>query len=262
MPELLGAFVLGVVQGITEFLPISSTAHLVLIPWLFDWESPLLHSLTFDVALHMGTLLAILSYFARDWLNLLTGARRTLFMVLLGTIPAAFIGALLEDQVETAFRSPALIAVTLIVLGLILALAEKLGPKSWAIENLTPTNALLIGLGQAAAIVPGVSRSGGTMTAALFLGMQREPAARFSFLLAAPIMLGAGLKKLPDMATSASTDAGLLPLALGFLTSLVVGYLSIKFLLQYLQHNTLYLFVWYRIALGLAVLAVFLGHGG
>lgn len=261
MPELLGAFILGAVQGITEFLPISSTAHLYLIPWLFGWQSPLLESLTFTVALHMGTLLAILTYFARDWLDLVTRSRRTFLLVVIGTIPAAVVGVLLEKQVETAFRSPLLIAITLIALGILLAFAERMGPKTWNVEHLTPVRAILIGLGQAAAIVPGVSRSGGTMTAALFLGMQREPAARFSFLLAAPIMLGAGLKKLPDMATSASTEAGLLAIAVGFLTSLVVGYLSIKFLLQYLQRNTLYLFVWYRIALGLTVLAVFAARG-
>lgn len=261
MPELLGAFVLGAVQGITEFLPISSTAHLYLIPWLFGWKSPLLESLTFTVALHMGTLLAILTYFARDWLKLITKARRTALLVLLGTMPAAVLGMLLEEQVETAFRSPLVIAITLISLGLLLALAERLGTKTWNMERLSVARALLIGLGQAAAIVPGVSRSGGTMTAALFLGMQREPAARFSFLLAAPIMLGAGLKKLPDIASSASTEAGLLAIAVGFLTSLVVGYLCIKFLLRYLQRGTLYVFVWYRIALGIIVLgAVFLGR--
>lgn len=261
MPELLGAFILGAVQGITEFLPISSTAHLYLIPWLFGWQSPLLESLTFTVALHMGTLLAILAYFARDWLDLIARSRRTFLLVVIGTIPAAVLGVLLEKQVETVFRSPALIALTLIAFGILLAIAEKLGSKTWTIEHLTSVRAVLIGLGQAAAIVPGVSRSGGTMTAALFLGMKREPAARFSFLLAAPIMLGAGLKKLPDMATSASTEAGLAAIAIGFLTSLVVGYLSIKFLLRYLQRNTLYLFVWYRIALGLVVVAaVFLGR--
>lgn len=261
MPELLGAFILGVVQGITEFLPISSTAHLVLIPWLFGWESPLLHSLTFDVALHMGTLLAILTYFARDWLNLITNDRRTALLIVLGTVPAAVLGTLLQDQVETAFRAPILVAITLFAFGLLLALAEKAGHKSWDIQSLTIPAALLIGLGQAVAIIPGVSRSGSTITAALCLGMQREPAARFSFLLAAPIMLGAGLKKLPDMAASAATDAGLVAVTIGFLTSLVVGYLSIKYLLQYLQQNTLYLFVWYRVALALAVLAVFFVRG-
>ncbi len=276
MADLLGAILLGLVQGITEFAPVSSTAHLVLLPWLLGWSSPLLNSLTFDVALHMGTLAATLAYFRRDWVTLARAWlasirerslapdpwRKLAWLLVLATLPGAAAGALLEAEVESAFRTPWVIGVALIVVGLLLALAERAGSKRLGLLQVTPGIALLTGLGQAAALLPGVSRSGGTMTVSMLLGLEREAAARFSFLLAAPIMLGAGARKLGDIA-SVSGDAGsLVVLLVGFLTAGVTGYLSIKYLLRYLQVGTLYVFVGYRVALGVAVLALTLFRGG
>lgn len=276
MSDLLAAIILGAVQGVTEFLPISSTAHLVLVPWLFGWENPLLHSLTFDVALHMGTLAATLLYFWREWLNLARGGvmsvltrslrgdpwRRLAWLVVIATIPAAAAGVLLESAVESAFRSPWLVACALIAFSLLLAWAEAAGAKRTTMHTMSLVEAVLMGLGQAIAIIPGVSRSGGTMTAGMLAGMTREAAARFSFIMAAPIMAGAGLKKLKDVAeTGLSGDAAAL-MGAGFATSAIVGFVVIHFLLRYLQRNSLYVFVGYRIMLGVTVLAVLAIRGG
>ncbi|MBI2886486.1 MAG: undecaprenyl-diphosphatase UppP [Chloroflexi bacterium] len=276
MTELLQAILLGIAQGITEFAPISSTAHLVLIPWLFGWESPLLNSLTFDVALHMGTLAATLWYFSREWERLLRAGlaslrerslagdpwRRLAWLVLLATIPGVVAGALLEDQAEELFRAPWLVAATLILLGLALALAERWGAKHRDMLDLEALPALAMGLGQALAIVPGVSRSGGTMTVGLLVGLERQAAARFSFLMATPIMAGAGLKKLPTILSLGASAGEATVMLAGFLSSAVVGYLCIKYLLRYLQFGTLYPFVWYRLALGAVVLVVYFARGG
>jgi len=275
MTELWQALLLGAVQGITEFAPISSTAHLALIPWLFGWESPLLNSLTFDVALHMGTLAAILGYFFQDWVQLVRAGvasvversiagdpwRRLAWLLALATIPGAVAGAALERQAEELFRAW-LIATAMVVLGLVLALAERLGAKVRSIWQVTPLAALAIGLGQALAIVPGVSRSGGTITAALLAGLERQAAARFSFMLAAPIMAGAGVKKLGDLAALNLEGGEGFVLLGGFLASALVGYLCIKYLLRYLQWGSLYVFVWYRLALGAVVLLVYIARGG
>ena len=276
MTELWQALLLGAVQGITEFAPISSTAHLALIPWLFGWQSPLLNSLTFDVALHMGTLAAILGYFFQDWVQLVRAGvasvversiagdpwRRLAWLLALATIPGAVAGAALERQAEELFRAPWLIATAMVVLGLVLALAERLGAKVRSIWQVTPLAALAIGLGQALAIVPGVSRSGGTITAALLAGLERQAAARFSFMLAAPIMAGAGVKKLGDLAALNLEGGEGFVLLGGFLASALVGYLCIKYLLRYLQWGSLYVFAWYRLALGAVVLLVYIARGG
>ena len=275
MNELLAALILGAVQGVTEFLPISSTAHLVLVPWLFGWTNPLLNSLTFDIALHMGTLAALLIYFVREWFLLARGGitsvlsrnlrgdpwKRLAWLVVLASIPGAVAGYLLESAAENAFRSPALIAVTLIVFGAVLAWAETVGSKRINLMNMSVFEAAAMGIGQALAIVPGVSRSGGSMTLGMLAGLSRESAARFSFIMAAPIIGGAGLKKLKDvLAEGAGGDSGML-MAAGFAASAVVGLLVIHFLLRYLQRGTLYAFAWYRVALGLVVLAVVFVRG-
>ena len=198
----LQAVILGLVQGLGEFLPISSSAHLVLVPWLFKWNDP---GLTFDIALHIGTLIAVAIYFWKDWLKLitkgLTDVRSTegrLFWYLVAaTIPGAVVGFLLEKKAETIFREPILIATMLILLGVLLYWADRRGVKNIEMNRITFRTSLFIGLSQALAIIPGVSRSGITMTMGLLMGLTREGAARFSFLLAVPIIFGAALVKLP-----------------------------------------------------------------
>jgi len=260
--ETLQAAVLGIVQGLGEFLPISSSAHLVLVPWLFGWRDP---GLAFNVALHVGTLVAVVAYFWRDWLVLLQhgltgrGTREAvLFWYLVAaTIPGALAGWLLEDYAETVFRTPALVGTMLIIMGVILYVADRTGRRLRRLDDITLGHALLIGLAQAFAIVPGVSRSGATITAARLLGIEREAAARFSFLLSTPIILGAGVMQLKDI-TPADLNA---PFIVGVTVSAVTGFLAIGFLLRYVATKNFNLFVWYRFAVGLLVLAVVLFRG-
>jgi undecaprenyl-diphosphatase len=261
------AIVLGVVQGITEFLPISSSAHLILVPWLFGWPD---QGLTFDVVLHAGTLLAILSFFWRDWyqmaLSLFPGGpnsaaekqanSKLLIWVVCATAPAAVAGLFAQKTVETSLRSPFLLSITLIGVALLLWLAEKTSRLEKDLTKVSLVDAMSIGCAQALALFPGTSRSGITITTGLFLGLTREAAARFSFLLSAPIIAGAGLKKLLDLWHAGVPDADRMPMVLGFLSSLLVGYLTIKFLMRYLQRNTLLIFVCYRVALGMIILGL------
>ena len=257
--EILQAAVLGVVQGLGEFLPISSSAHLVLVPWLLHWEP---HTLAFDVALHVGTLFAIALYFWRDWLRLTSAGVRTprsddgrLFWILiLACIPGALIGLLLEHKAETAFRQPALIALLLIGMGLVLAVADRWGRKNVPVGQTGLRRGLLIGLSQALAIIPGVSRSGITMSAGLFLGLTREAAARFSFLLSAPIIAGAALMKVKSLLAG---PQALAPVAVGVACSAVAGLLSIRFLLALLNKHGFGAFVVYRLLAGGLVLIVY-----
>jgi len=257
--DVVHAVVLGLVQGLGEFLPISSSAHLILVPWLMGWADP---GLTFDIALHVGTLIAVIIYFWKDWINLLhKGFTRpkeregTLFWYLvLATIPGALIGFVLEDIAETVFRHPVLIACMLILLGIILYVVDRRGKKQIDVQHISLKTSFLIGLSQALAIIPGVSRSGVTMTAALALGMTREGAARFSFLLSAPIILGAALVKMPELLAHPSMiDAGFL---IGMALSCVSGLLAIGFLLRYVQTRTFLPFVIYRFVLGAFVIGV------
>ncbi|MGQ9498140.1 MAG: undecaprenyl-diphosphatase UppP [Desulfotomaculales bacterium] len=260
--ELLHAVVLGLVQGLGEFLPISSSAHLVLVPWLFGWRDP---GLAFDVALHVGTLFAVVAYFWRDWLVLLhhglaaRGTRKAvLFWYLVAaTVPGALAGWLLEDYAETVFRAPPLVGVMLIMLGVVLYLADHLGRRLRRLDDITLGQALLIGVAQAFAIIPGVSRSGATITAARLLGIEREAATRFSFLLSTPIIFGAGVMQLKNI-----TVADLkLPFVVGVAVSAVTGFMAIRFLLRYVTTKNFNIFVWYRFALGLSVLAVVVLRG-
>lgn len=263
----LQAIVLGAIQGVTEFLPISSTAHLILIPWLLGWPD---QGLTFDVILHAGTLMAILSFFWRDWLAMLAGlaggksrnglpsqpSTRLLFLLICGTIPAALAGYLAEHAVETKLRNPLVLSCSMIGVALLLWLAERFSRKEKELGDLSLADSLTVGTAQALALVPGTSRSGITITAGLFRGMTREAAARFSFLLSAPITAGAALKKLLELRHTGVADAERLPLFLGFLVSAAVGYLTIKYFLRFLQHNTLYLFIGYRMILGATILVL------
>lgn len=258
------ALVLGIVQGVGEFLPISSTAHLALTPWLLGWPDP---GLAFDVALHLGTLIAVVAFFWRDWVELLaegllrgrSAERRLFWSLVVATVPGAIAGLLLEDKAATTFRSPVLIALALMVMGWVLYWADRRrGRGGLDISSVTGTDALLIGLSQAVAIIPGVSRSGATMTAGLLRGLSREAAARFSFLMSTPIIFGAGLVSVRKLGAG---DLAALPFWVGVATAAVAGAASIGFLLRYLRRGSFRAFAFYRLALGLFVLVLALWRG-
>ncbi len=265
---LFEAIILGIIQGFTEFLPISSSAHLVLVPWMFGWQGTLIDSLNFDVALHAGTLVAILVFFWSDWLVLLrkffigfgdgtwkTGEGRLVWFIVLATIPAGILGIKFEHMVEESFRNPLLIAVALVVVSAIMWASDRYSAKTAGMDRMTLGHALFIGCAQATALVPGVSRSGSTIIAGLLAGYKREDAARFSFLLSTPVIAGAAVLKLAKLRLAPGET---LPFAVGVAFSAVVGYLSIKFLLTYLNRHSLNLFVWYRLGLAAAVLLLWL----
>lgn len=241
------ATVYGVVQGLTEFLPVSSSAHLALLPRLTGWKDP---GLTFDVALHMGTLLAVAVYFLKDWIELLKTGRKTVAWLALATIPAALAGVLLERAVETTFRSTDRIALTLAFFGVLLALADRLGKRQRAAG---PSDILAVGLAQALALMPGVSRSGVTITAGLALGLRGEEAARLSFLLALPITAGAGVFKLRHLEASMATPAFFWAIAV----SAATGLLAVHVLLKQVKGGALWPYGAYRVILaaGLMLLA-------
>jgi undecaprenyl-diphosphatase len=262
------AFVLGVVQGLGEFLPISSSGHLIVVPWLLRWPE---HSLAFDVALHLGTLLAVLAAFAADWWRLIgAGVRglltgrpfgapdaRLLWLLAAASVPGALAGLLLEHWAETVFRTPGLVAATMALLGAVLLAADRSGAKATGLEGMRLAHALLIGLSQALAIVPGVSRSGATISAALFLGYRRDESARFSFLLATPITAGAAMLKVPELLRGGG-ELG--PVLLGMAAASVFGLLSIRVLLAYVRTRDYTPFVVYRFAFAALVVAVLLAR--
>lgn len=268
--NVIQALTLGVTQGLTEFLPISSSAHLVLVPWFLGWEDP---GLAFDTALHAGTLVAVMAYFRQDlvqlalsWVKSLRGFDRTdpyqklSWLVIFGCLPAIAAGLLLEGAIATVFRSPYWIAGMMIGVALLIALAEKVTQqvRSWKEMNLK--DALVIGAAQACALIPGTSRSGSTIAAGLFMGLKREDAARFSFLLGFPVILGSAVfqgKKL--LASPAGSEP--LILLLGVAASAISGYFCIRFLIRYLQKHGMAPFIVYRLALGLLILGLLLsGH--
>jgi undecaprenyl-diphosphatase len=264
--DLYQAIWLGVLQGITEFLPISSSAHLILMRYWFGWEiADPQTELMFDVALHAGTLMAILLYFWRDLVRLASALlentperaveRRLAWGILIGCIPAALAGSLFEEPIEQFFRAQyGLISGLLIGVGLLMALVDWRGRKVRALESIGLLDALLIGVAQALALIPGFSRSGITIIAGLALGLQREAAARFSFLLATPITVGAALWSFRHLLKTGVPDGMAVPMVVGALTAMVVGWLSIAFLLNYLRTRSLMPFVVYRVGVGLATL--------
>jgi undecaprenyl-diphosphatase len=261
------ALVLGILQGLGEFLPISSSGHLIVVPWLLGWPP---QGLSFDVALHLGTLAAVVYAFAGDWWRLLTGAGkgllagrpfaspegRQLGLLALASVPAAVAGVLLDRWAESTFRSPLLVAATMAVMGAVLFAADRRAEGA-ALDGVSLRDALLIGTAQALALVPGVSRSGATISMALFLGYRREPAARFSFLLATPITFGAAVMKVPHL----FADGDPLPVVLGMAAAAVVGLLSIRVLLAYVRTRDYRPFAYYRFAFAALVVAVFLARG-
>jgi len=259
--SLFQALVLGIVQGLTEFLPVSSSAHLALIPWAFGWRDP---GLAFDVSLHFGTLLAVLWFFRDEWILLVRSAlsivttrridtpeKRRVIYLIIATIPGGIAGLLLEHYAESYFRSPALIAVVLIVLGLILWLTDKVAPQHRSMDDMTWGQALALGIAQCFALVPGVSRSGSTITAGRALGFNRESAAVFSFLMSMPITAGAALKEVPKALHQHGLSAELI---VGVLASAISGWLAITVLLRYVSRHSYGVFAAYRVLLGIAVL--------
>jgi undecaprenyl-diphosphatase len=258
------AIFLGLLQGVTEFLPISSSGHLALVQFFLGIEEA---GLSFDVALHLGTLLGVLIYFRRDFFMMLTalvnpgvlgeeaGRQRLMALYLcLGTIPAVIVGYFLKDAAETIFRSPFLIAATLAGAGLLLLLADKAGKHSRDMKSIGFADVILIGVFQAFALMPGVSRSGITMTAGLLRGLNRMSAARFSFLLSVPVIFGAGVYNLPDIIRQGSEPGQLGLYLAGFFAAAVSGYLVIAFLLRFIQSHSFAVFAYYRFLLAGIVL--------
>jgi len=256
---ILQAVILGLAQGLGEFLPISSSAHLVLIPWLLKWTDP---GLTFDVALHVGTLVAVVLYFWKDWWQLIlkgfTDVRsvkgRLFWYLVVATVPGAIVGFLLEKKAETIFRSPILIATMLIVMGILLYWADRRSAKKIEINHITFGTSVFIGISQALAIIPGVSRSGITMTTGLLMGLTREGAARFSFLLSTPIIFGAAMVKMPGLVSDPSAIT--VHFTIGMAVSCITGIASIGFLLRYVQTKDFLPFVWYRFIVGAVVIII------
>ncbi|MDP1857050.1 MAG: undecaprenyl-diphosphatase UppP [Gemmatimonadaceae bacterium] len=261
------ALVLGIVQGLAEFLPISSSAHLALAPWAFGWTDP---GLAFDVALHLGTLVTVLWYFRREWVALIRSAWRILqrrrietpeewrvVYLSIGTIPGAIAGLLLEEKAETAFRSPALMATTLMVMGVFLWAADRFMDQRRSIDDMTWRDALLVGLAQACALVPGFSRSGTTIAGARLLGLDRTSAAVFSFLLSMPITAAAAVLKVPEAVREGIT----LPLVVGVVAAAVSSWLAIAVLLKYVSRHSFGVFALYRLALGALIFAVIAARG-
>ena len=291
--EIFQALILGIVQGLTEFMPVSSSAHLIIVPWLFGWPD---FGIAFDVALHWGTLAAVLFYFGSDIIRYVqaffTGLpsfnpaasaklvaveadesratdRRIAWLILIATIPGAIFGWLLESNIDNAFHQPQnlhgwgiyAIAAAMIGLGLVLALAERWHRgQGRELTDMRLPDSVAIGLSQALALLPGVSRSGATITAGLFLGLSRPAAARFSFLLSAPIIFGAGLKAGYDLLTDPThanpQHLSLTPIIVGFLAAAISGYLVIRLLLGYLQRHTTMVFVYYRLILGILIILI------
>ena len=262
------AVILGLVQGLAEFLPISSSAHLVLTPWVFGWSDP---GLSFDVALHVGTLIAVLWYFRAEWVKLTQSAialvrtrradteekRRFLYLVV-ATIPAAVGGVLLEDYAETTFRSPALMAVTLMVMGVVLWAVDRYAARDRPLSALRLRDAVLIGFAQVLALVPGVSRSGSTMTAGRALRLDRQSAAVFSFLMSMPVTAAAALLKVPDLLRT----EGITPtLIAGVLSAGISSWLAIAVLLRYISRHSFGVFAVYRLALGALILTLLATRG-
>lgn len=264
----LQAIALGIIQGLSEFLPVSSSAHLALAPWLFGWEDP---GLAFDVALHFGTLLALLWYFRMEWLALVRAAvgiittgrietpeKRRVIYLILATIPGAIGGYLLQTRAETAFRSPQLIAIALIAMGIVLWLVDKLVDQARVLGEMRWIDAILIGLSQVIALIPGVSRSGSTITSGRGLRFDRESAAEFSFLMSGPIIAAAIIVEAPKALAQGGLTNEIMS---GVLASAISGWLAISILMRYVSRHSYGIFAFYRIALGIAVLAVIYARG-
>ena len=271
--NLVQTIVLGIVQGLTEFLPISSSAHLKVVPIALGWGDP---GVVYTAVIQLGSIVAVLWYFWKDLTNITLGAVNAVVQrdyksqefkmalgIALGTIPIVFFGLLIKIFVPNFDKSPlrslASIAIASIFMSLLLAIAEKIGKRDRTYEKLTVQDGILMGLGQAMALIPGCSRSGSTLTAGLFLGLERAAAARFSFLLGIPAITLAGLVELKGALSSGIDSAGLVALIVGTISAFVFSYLSIAWLMKFLQTQNMWVFVWYRLAFGVAILTAIAG---
>lgn len=250
------AVLAGAIQGLTEFLPVSSTGHLIIFEKIFNIPQSDF-GLSFDASLHLGTFLAILLFFYKDYFRIFKN--KLFHKLIIGTIPAVFFGLLFEKLIENQFRQTWIVAVALITFSLVLFLAEKTAKKVKLGKNTSITNAFIIGLFQALALIPGISRSGATISAGLFLGLKREEAAKFAFLLSGPIIFGAGLEKFLKVITTSGVVSNQINIFIvGIISSGFFGYLTIKYFLKYLSTKNLYPFVIYRIAVGLILFASYI----
>lgn len=268
MPPLdwIQAVIYGVIQGLTEFLPISSSGHLYLFPALFKLKDA---GAGFTAVIQLGTLAAVLIYFRNDLARLITAWFRSLgdaevrkseearqaWGVFWGTLPIIAAGLLLKDLIEGGFRSPWVVGTSLIFFGLLMGVAEKIGPQKKGLDRVTRRDGVVMGLFQCLALIPGSSRSGSTITGGLFMGLDRAAAARYSFLLSVPSVLASGLYKLYDERQALLAE-GLAPTIIATIVSFIVGYAAVAWLMKFLQTKSLWIFVWYRVALGLAVLGL------
>ena len=262
------AIVLGILQGLAEFLPISSSAHLTLAPWVFGWKDP---GLAFDVALHLGTLFAVLWYFRQEWINLIAATFRIIKQrgartqeenrvghLIIATIPGAIAGLALEKYAEEAFRAPMLIAIALAVMGTVLWFVDRRARQDRALSDMRWKDALLIGLAQVAALIPGVSRSGATITAGRGIRLNREDAATFSFLMSMPIIAAAAILKVPQVLRSGEPWT---PLVAGIVASAISGWIAIAVLVRYVSKNSFGIFAIYRWVLAAAIIALVIIRG-
>ncbi|HEY9610865.1 undecaprenyl-diphosphate phosphatase [Allocoleopsis sp.] len=266
--NIVQAIVLGIVQGLTEFLPISSTAHLKVVPVALGWGDP---GVAFTAVIQLGSIAAVLWYFWGDLVQVTTGAIKAIrtsnyesqdfrmaLGIVFGTIPIVFFGLLIKifipDFDNSPLRSVQSIAIASIVMSLLLGLAEQVGKRKRNFEQLGVMDGVIMGLGQAMALMPGVSRSGSTLTTGLFMGLERATAARFSFLLGIPAITLAGLVELKSVLEEGLGDAGMVSLAIGVISAAIFSYLSIAWLLRFLQTQSTWVFIWYRLVFGVAIL--------
>ncbi len=258
--NLILAILAGALQGFTEFLPISSTGHLIIFQKIFSLPDTQF-GLAFDASLHLGTLLAVVIFFFKDYLKILNFKNNLWLKLAIGTVPAVFFGMLLEKQIDSSFRELWIIGVALISYSLVMILAEKLSAKNQPNQKISIIKSFIIGLGQALALIPGISRSGSTISTGLFLGLNRQDSARFAFMLSGPIIAGVGSKKFLEVITTHSLSSdGLVYFIIGIISSFIFGYLTIKYFLKYLATKNLYPFIIYRIALGLILIIISLSN--
>jgi len=268
--SILHAIILGIVQGLTEFLPVSSSGHLILLPYFFSWQD---QGLLFDVVLHLGTLVAVVLYFYKKLIAIIRGFFSSLlrqadetgkkngkfaWLLIISIIPAGIVGVLFSDSIETILRSPYVVVVSLILWAMVLYIADRWGDKMRNLEMSSWKDAIFIGCAQAIALIPGTSRSGITMTAGLFRGMTKQASAEFSFLMSVPIIFLAGVLKLGTAWREGFTDISIVVLSIGFITSMLSGLLAIKLLMKIIKTWSFKPFVLYRILLAIAVLIVLL----
>ncbi len=273
--DIFQSFLLGIVQGLTEFIPVSSTAHLILVPWLFSWTFDEPARFVFDVLLQLGTLAAVIAYFRKDLLKI-AGAMlgglargkpfesteaRLGWLIIVATIPAVVVGLLFKDFFESLHSSPVIVAAILIGTAGLLLVSEQMGRQMRGLDSLTWLDAVVVGLAQSLALFPGVSRSAATISGGLIRDLERPAAARFSFLMSIPALLAASAVAVRDLVALPNFTVYLPPLALGFLAAAVVGFASIRWLLNYLAGHPLNLFAWYRIAAGVLCVIVYFVRG-